>query len=486
MKKLVLILIACSSMLTASAQDSLKNLKTRDQQLPRWCLDVNYMGGVLAEKPTMMDLTNTKLYGANSFNQPSKLGFSNGRSNGGEASLGYFFGHSRMFGIGLGASVFSQTGNLTMDNFHVEYQSWDAVHRDSFRQIISSTKAIADNMTITNVNIPIMLKFKHQFSNSIGFNADLGGMVNVALKNSYSTNAAFNYEADYLTTDGHTYIYDNTQLGNNPNDWQITKANFLEHNPSQSQLTQYFDQKYANGYNVKLDTAVGKGTAPKNESINFGFIGRAAISYKLNYHIAIDLGGYYTYQMFKNSNNEKLTDKVGEYHSVNALISKNTFTSYGVNIGVRFYFGGFPDIDGDGVADKVDKCPYEPGLPEFQGCPDRDGDGVPDREDRCPDVKGSKLTAGCPDRDEDGVPDDIDQCPDVPGVWPTGCPDRDKDGVADDDDWCPDVPGLKQFHGCPNDTSLKSAIIATTGGTATAPTTIQPSHIVMSKNVLNF
>ena len=57
------------------------------------------------------------------------------------------------------------------------------------------------------------------------------------------------------------------------------------------------------------------------------------------------------------------------------------------------------DTDGDGIVDRLDACPDEPGPPENNGCPDpdRDGDGVPDRIDDCPDDPGPAENQGCPE-----------------------------------------------------------------------------------------
>ncbi len=123
-----------------------------------------------------------------------------------------------------------------------------------------------------------------------------------------------------------------------------------------------------------------------------------------------------------------------------------------------FRFGN-TDRDKDGIPDKEDACPDEPGLPEFQGCPDTDGDGIPDKDDQCPDVAGPVENNGCPwpDTDGDGVLDKDDQCPDVAGsAENNGCPwpDTDGDGVLDKDDKCPDVPGLKEYDGCPKPDSV--------------------------------
>ena len=64
----------------------------------------------------------------------------------------------------------------------------------------------------------------------------------------------------------------------------------------------------------------------------------------------------------------------------------------------------------------------------LSGCPDTDGDGVADREDKCPDVVGIGALEGCPDTDGDGIPDNVDKCVNEAEVI---------NGV-DDEDGCPD------------------------------------------------
>jgi outer membrane protein OmpA-like peptidoglycan-associated protein len=118
------------------------------------------------------------------------------------------------------------------------------------------------------------------------------------------------------------------------------------------------------------------------------------------------------------------------------------------------------DADGDGVKNRVDRCPYVPeDIDQFEdadGCPDADDDrdGVPDVRDKCPRVPGDPRWDGCPppDRDRDGVLDHEDRCPDEPGPPARqGCPvrDRDGDGVEDAQDSCIDEPGPPENKGCP-------------------------------------
>jgi len=111
------------------------------------------------------------------------------------------------------------------------------------------------------------------------------------------------------------------------------------------------------------------------------------------------------------------------------------------------------DTDKDGVLDYQDECPTVAGLKEFNGCPDTDKDGIPDKIDECPDVFGLAAFKGCPDSDGDGVPDKDDRCPNTPKGYKVdqfGCPvDSDKDGIPDSEDACPDKAGVAELKGCP-------------------------------------
>lgn len=117
------------------------------------------------------------------------------------------------------------------------------------------------------------------------------------------------------------------------------------------------------------------------------------------------------------------------------------------------------DTDHDGIIDRDDRCPSDPGVAP-NGCPaDTDADGVLDRDDYCPREAGP-APKGCPiidiDPDKDGVPVPCDLCPEEAGVKPDGCPvrDTDGDGIFDDKDKCPKEPetknGFEDDDGCPD------------------------------------
>ena len=128
------------------------------------------------------------------------------------------------------------------------------------------------------------------------------------------------------------------------------------------------------------------------------------------------------------------------------------FRNVHIHTGINLTFGrGKTDRDGDGIPDKKDMCPDDPGPEKYQGCPDRDEDGILDKDDICPDTPGLPEFSGCPDTDKDGLTDSLDACPLRPGpIELNGCPDRDEDGIIDDEDACPDQPGPVATQGCPD------------------------------------
>ncbi len=101
------------------------------------------------------------------------------------------------------------------------------------------------------------------------------------------------------------------------------------------------------------------------------------------------------------------------------------------------------------------------GSPHAEPAPpapgDSDGDGVVDRVDRCPGTPRGRVVKanGCEnDGDGDGVVDGVDLCPGTPAGAPVdgrGCPlDSDGDGVADYMDNCPGTPAGERVdnRGC--------------------------------------
>lgn len=449
MKHILLSLVATAGTLSAVAQAP-KTSYLKDSSLSRWVLDLNLKGGLNSQTYTTNNSTLNYLNAVNA--NPGELKFKKGLGYGADAQLGFFFGKKRHFGLGAGFMYQMQQGDAVLDKYHVEYQSTD-FGGNIFRQAITGNN-LTEQLKITNMNIPVVLKYKNRFSKKWGFATDLGALFNVKMKNAYTTSAAFDYEAIYSLQPGNNNVttYDNAPVPS-VNDWLITKAEFLRNNPN-GNMQDYFNAKRALGYSVGLNQPAGTKKGDVNYSKgSIGFLIKPSFNYFLSDNVALDFGAYYMLQPFKNNAqaNYRLVGGESNYSSSLNNVTASTNQSYGINVGARFFLGNKHDRDHDGISDKNDKCPDVFGLAEFQGCPDTDGDGIPDYADSCVTVKGLAWFHGCPDSDGDSIIDKEDMCPYNAGPRSLhGCPDRDGDGIIDKDDACPDVPGLVKFHGCPD------------------------------------
>lgn len=444
MKNIYSILLAIAVAATATAQTP---TWTGDSALSRICIDVNGRAGLLANTYNTIVSQNNYLNAVNS--NTGTLKFNNGRAYGGELQIGYFFGHKRNWGVGLGFNYQQLSGELALDNFHVEFQSTD-FKNNIFRQVITAHNLV-EKQDITSMNIPLVAKYKKRFSKHWGFTADGGLLFNVQMQNSYTASGTFDYEAIYKFASGNQTVYDDA-VTPDANDYFITRDNYLKNNAN-GDVNKYFDSLRTLGYNVGLNVKPGANTGKVSYATGLGFVLKPSVNIFLSNSIALDLGLYYSYQQFRNNalNTYQLTNKVGSYNPILNSVSTAGVQSYGANVGVRIFFASRKDRDHDGVPDKRDLCPDDSGLVIFQGCPDSDGDGIINKNDSCPAVKGIAKFNGCPDTDGDGIQDKDDECPLQKGLPALkGCPDKDKDGIPDKDDNCPDVPGLAAFNGCPD------------------------------------
>ncbi len=297
-------------------------------------------------------------------------------------------------------------------------------------------------------------------------------------------------EVKFRDTDG-VYAYNGSyaqSVGTQNGDWRFKGDLF--------NVAANLKLKSNNGWLLKEETGIApyligglgftyfNGTSTKNmvtdnSDSNFTLYYGAGVNFRLSERLNLVLeAGIYNPMT---DVYDGIDEKTVSYANVDD--SNDHFLQY--SVGLTFSLGKIQDADGDGIADRKDKCPETPegvavddygcaidsdcdGFPDYldkcpevagtiQGCPDTDGDGIADKDDACPKVKGTKALKGCPDTDGDGVTDAKDKCPKTPKgtkVDKDGCPvdvDTDKDGIVDRLDKCPRTPGVASNNGCPEE-----------------------------------
>ena len=460
MKKLLILIAFAAPALAAQAQGTdsataaasaamaamvnttpIHKLKTNDQVLPRWSFDLGFRYGLLAQNPEMAGLE--QAYGVNSLGtskyvQPS---FSNGTGIGGEVFLNYFFNRNRTLGVGIGAQYMHYVGELKMDTMYADFQAVDSKNR-TYRQIIRTVGPLTEDVKIDNLNVPVLLRFKHQFGraykpSSFGITADLGPVFGIYNQTVADASGKFSYESIYKLNQANGDVVSGFETDPVPSTGSALVLSEAEYSKDGRNATALLDALFAQnqGFNVGLNKSIAP--AQRNQTGNYnavsiGAMVQAGVTYQLSYHVTFMLGGYFMYQNYSNTGNDtykpatKLEDVGGtsysDYRPLTSGAKKSDYTSYGLNAGFRIFFGERRDVDGDGIADAVDRCKLEYGEARFNGCPDRDHDGIPDSEDACPDDPGGEGTNGCPDDDQDGVPNKLDACPTTFGELRNGCP----------------------------------------------------------------
>ena len=346
MKKTFFLLIASGALsATAQTRDTMMPVPVvknhADSLLPRWVLDVNLLGGALNQNYTTANSAGNYLNGVN-VNQ-GNLKFTGGSSIGFDGQVGVFFGKKRHWGIGTGIVYLSQMGTAQLDNYHAEYQATDD-NGNIYRQVVSPNQPVKEQIRITNINIPLFLKYKNRFSDRWGFTADAGLLYNLQMRNAYTSNASFDYEAvyDYSGTsiNGLPTVYDNSATPLTT-DHLITKAGYLATDPNGS-VQNYFNLQRSLGRDVGLGVRPTSSTGTVSYTTgSLGFMVRPAFSYYLSDNVALNFGLYYLFQSVSNkaANGYELTQKLGDYSSVQNNVTKSQDQSYGLSVGARFLLG---------------------------------------------------------------------------------------------------------------------------------------------------
>lgn len=320
--------------------------QVRSEYFRSLSVDLEANGGIMTQKIKAIPFSTNYQDALNT--TQSEIKFSSGSSRGANFRLGYYFDKRRKFGVGIGLDYYKQQGNLQMDTFHVEFRSKDDAG-GTFRQSISTTRSIKETMTASTLNMPILLRYKKDFNENLALTIDAGILYNISVKNTYSSDAGFDYEAIYKF-EGATPIYDNSPVPSG-SDELITKQYYTTRHP-ELDVVEYFRFQDSIGRRVGLNLQPTQKTGNvKYKSGTLGYTGEVAINYMVVRNVCIRVGAYYFANSFKNTSNNNslnLTDNtvkdasgktVGvNYNSLLNEVQTAKTNNFGLMIGMRVYF----------------------------------------------------------------------------------------------------------------------------------------------------
>jgi hypothetical protein len=329
MKNIYCLLIVAGCCFTAQAQTG--------SDVSRWYLGINGMGGVHTYEAEQVDFSNHYLNVVNP--ELGEVVYTPGNTVGFNLQVGYFIGKKANFGFGTGLIYLRHSGDATLDKFHVEYESRDFTN-DIYRQVTHLNTPIAEDIKSTNVNIPVVLKYRAKLSKAFGFSIDGGIVYNLSMRHKYTTNASFNYEAMYkfqrMSDGSFQTVYDNSPIPD-PNGWDAMTAKEFERT-KHGDVNAYFETLRAQGYNVGLNQKPRSTGYKSYMSGSIGFLVQPSLSFKITEAVSINVGGYYMYQTFDVSGEEtyKLTSAVGSYSSIMGAQKNVKMQNYGGSLGLGF------------------------------------------------------------------------------------------------------------------------------------------------------
>lgn len=257
----------------------------------------------------------------------------------------YFFNN---LGIGAGVQYQNVSGGFEVNNFNAQFVSnhyHAAVDNRNYDRIITMN-GVTEEFTITNIGIPLLLKFRTHPEKKLGLFAHAGIQYNLvsSSKSSLNTDAMANYEAIRYSGGGNG-ASENTYNENGEEDeftWFQTAASYSQDG---ADVEGHFNELYEDGHNIGINIPLGDGDNSTNLDPHLNILGRIGLVYNISQNMALQIGGQYTSGALKAGGSYQITDKIvgegatkrGEYTSL--LKGGASYSAIGLTAGLSMRLG---------------------------------------------------------------------------------------------------------------------------------------------------
>jgi Outer membrane protein beta-barrel domain len=263
-----------------------------------------------------------------------------GMAIGVQAGVGHYLNLTKNWGYGVGLLYFFTAQTYKASTFQVQYQSTD-FQNNTFRQSVNAVGPVSESITSNSLSLPLLIKYKANFSRDALFELEFGPVINLLLLNFYSTNAIFNYGAIYsYKSNGSTVVavFDSAAVPA-ATDLFYTADSVQRYFAGSPEKT--LDSLHKAGY------AVGANVRPSKNSgvylfnnIGFGIYIHPQITFKKEQRLNYKIGAYFSYLTYNNtvSSGYMLTNNVGDYNSMLKNISNQRLVSVGLTVGFSWNY----------------------------------------------------------------------------------------------------------------------------------------------------
>jgi len=274
----------------------------------------------------------------------AKLSTNSGTSLNLGVEVDYYF--SDNLGIGTGLQYQSISGGFELNDFNAQYASnhYNTAENRSYERILTMT-GITEEYTMTNIGVPLLLKFRTHPEKKIGIFAHAGIQYNLSSssKSTLNTGAMANYEAIRYSANGNAEpTYDN--MGEDGKfTWFQTADSYAADGVN---VEEHFNELYDDGHNIGINIPLGDGNNSSNLAPHINLLARVGAVYNISQSIALQIGGQYISGTLKANNNYQISDKIigegtdkhGEYTSL--IEGGLGYSAIGITAGLSIRLGG--------------------------------------------------------------------------------------------------------------------------------------------------
>lgn len=272
-------------------------------------------------------------------NKNSKPVFANLTSVGVQANMEYYFRKQAHWGVGLSLQYQITKGEISKSDFNVNYKAVD-IWGNSYRRHVLATagNSLKENFTLNQFSVPLLFKYKNNFSKKIGFELEAGVNIILSAKavSKLDDNIKFDYEATYHFGNADAKNYFSLYDINNA-DWIISASQSARSGASTP--SEYFNGLQKEGYDLGLSQAPTNITSNSKFIPSLGYIFHPSLTYKDNDNIILNLGLMLMSQQLINKfdvSSYYLTNKMGEYNTMLNGIDQIKTNFSAVTIGIKY------------------------------------------------------------------------------------------------------------------------------------------------------